>query len=192
MKYFGSHWFCNLFWFLLPLEWNLSVLQWSLFRSPAKRYLLEIPGKLADQCQLSKLLQGQPHLQPSSTLQKPLPHLQSPHQIQPPWRNQMVLVRLGNRPIPQPEQSWNRWIVLRPFPEVIPRVRNWWTLGIGFIPLSHVISFQLEWCFALPRKDTTHSTYRWVPLKPDFLGALKSVWLKSNPAYPVIFSLVYL
>ena len=33
--------------------------------------------------------------------------------------------------------------------------------------------------------------YRWVPLKLDFLGARKSVWLKSNPAYPVIFSLVY-
>ena len=26
-------------------------------------------------------------------------------------------------------------------------------------------------------------TYRRVPLKPDFLGALKSVWLISNPAY---------
>ena len=28
--------------------------------------------------------------------------------------------------------------------------------------------------------------YRWVPLKPDFLGAWKSVWLKHYPAYPVI------
>ena len=27
------------------------------------------------------------------------------------------------------------------------------------------------------------STYRWVPLKPDFLGAWKSVWCNSNPAY---------
>ena len=27
------------------------------------------------------------------------------------------------------------------------------------------------------------SIYRWVPLKPDFLGAWKSVWLMSNPAY---------
>ena len=25
--------------------------------------------------------------------------------------------------------------------------------------------------------------YRWVPLKLDFLGAWKSVWLISNPAY---------
>ena len=29
-------------------------------------------------------------------------------------------------------------------------------------------------------------TYRWVPLKPDFLGAWKSVWLKHNLAYPII------
>ena len=28
--------------------------------------------------------------------------------------------------------------------------------------------------------------YRWVPLKLDFLGAWKSVWLKHYPAYPVI------
>ena len=28
--------------------------------------------------------------------------------------------------------------------------------------------------------------YRWVPLKPDFLGAWKSVRLKHYPAYPVI------
>ena len=28
--------------------------------------------------------------------------------------------------------------------------------------------------------------YRWVPLKPDFLGAWKSVWLKHYLAYPVI------
>ena len=28
--------------------------------------------------------------------------------------------------------------------------------------------------------------YRWVPLKPDFLGAWKSVWLKHYPAYPII------
>ena len=29
-------------------------------------------------------------------------------------------------------------------------------------------------------------TYRWVLLKPDFLGACKSVWLKCNVAYPII------
>ena len=34
--------------------------------------------------------------------------------------------------------------------------------------------------------------YRWVLLKPDFLGALKSVQCKSNLSYPVIFSLVYM
>ena len=28
--------------------------------------------------------------------------------------------------------------------------------------------------------------YRWVPLKPDFLGAWKSVRLKHYPAYPII------
>ena len=28
-----------------------------------------------------------------------------------------------------------------------------------------------------------NKNYRRVPLKPDFLGALKSVWLISNPAY---------
>ena len=28
--------------------------------------------------------------------------------------------------------------------------------------------------------------YRWVPLKPDFLGAWKSVWLKHYLAYPII------
>ena len=28
--------------------------------------------------------------------------------------------------------------------------------------------------------------YRWVPLKPDFLGAWKSVQLKHYPAYPII------
>ena len=28
-----------------------------------------------------------------------------------------------------------------------------------------------------------HNRYRWVPLKPDFLGAWKSVWLISNPDY---------
>ena len=33
--------------------------------------------------------------------------------------------------------------------------------------------------------------YRWVPLKLDFLGAWKSVWLKHYPAYPVtIISLI--
>ena len=30
------------------------------------------------------------------------------------------------------------------------------------------------------------SSYRWVPLKLDFLGAWKSVWLKHNLAYPII------
>ena len=30
------------------------------------------------------------------------------------------------------------------------------------------------------------SSYRWVPLKPDFLGAWKFVWLKHYPAYPII------
>ena len=30
--------------------------------------------------------------------------------------------------------------------------------------------------------------YRWVPLKPDFLGAWKSVWLKHYPAYPIIIT----
>ena len=30
--------------------------------------------------------------------------------------------------------------------------------------------------------------YRWVPLKPDFLGAWKSVWLKHNLAYPIIIA----
>ena len=28
--------------------------------------------------------------------------------------------------------------------------------------------------------------YRWVPLKLDFLGAWKSVWLKHYPTYPII------
>ena len=28
--------------------------------------------------------------------------------------------------------------------------------------------------------------YKWVPLKPDFLRAWKSVWLKCNLAYPII------
>ena len=32
----------------------------------------------------------------------------------------------------------------------------------------------------------TEYCYRWVLLKPDFLGARKSVWLKHYPAYPVI------
>ena len=33
--------------------------------------------------------------------------------------------------------------------------------------------------------------YRWVPLKPDFLGAWKSVWLKHYLAYPIfIISLI--
>ena len=31
-----------------------------------------------------------------------------------------------------------------------------------------------------------HPKYRWVPLKPDFLGAWKSVQLKHYPAYPII------
>ena len=30
------------------------------------------------------------------------------------------------------------------------------------------------------------SGYRWVPLKPDFLGAWKYVWLKHYLAYPII------
>ena len=30
--------------------------------------------------------------------------------------------------------------------------------------------------------------YRWVPLKPDFLGAWKSVRLKHYPAYPIIIN----
>ena len=34
--------------------------------------------------------------------------------------------------------------------------------------------------------------YSLVPLKLDFLGAWKSAWLKSNLAFPVIFSLVYI
>ena len=33
---------------------------------------------------------------------------------------------------------------------------------------------------------TWENIYRWVPLKPDFLGALKSVWLNHYPAYPII------
>ena len=28
--------------------------------------------------------------------------------------------------------------------------------------------------------------YRWIPLKADFLGAWKSVWLKHYPVYPII------
>ena len=47
------------------------------------------------------------------------------------------------------------------------------------------------YCFRCDKIDCKDE-YRWVPLKPDFLGAWKSVWLKSNAAYPVIFSLVYM
>ena len=32
-------------------------------------------------------------------------------------------------------------------------------------------------------QNTESRKYRWVPLKPDFLGAWKSVWLISNLAY---------
>ena len=33
--------------------------------------------------------------------------------------------------------------------------------------------------------------YRLVPLKPNFFGSMKICLVESNPAYPVIFSLVY-
>ena len=34
--------------------------------------------------------------------------------------------------------------------------------------------------------ENVNLLYRWVPLKLDFLGAWKSVWLKHYPVYPII------
>ena len=45
------------------------------------------------------------------------------------------------------------------------------------------ISCNIKYIIAI---SNLHFQYRWVPLKPDFLGAWKSVWLKHYPAYPII------
>ena len=41
-------------------------------------------------------------------------------------------------------------------------------------------------CYLCRHKKLVADEYRWVPLKPDFLGAWKSVWLKHYLAYPII------
>ena len=53
------------------------------------------------------------------------------------------------------------------------------TLGPRYIELTYIeFLHTLRIFFAFK--------YRWVPLKPDFLGAWKSVRLKHYPAYPII------
>ena len=47
------------------------------------------------------------------------------------------------------------------------------------------------WMTGITIAATMLCRYRWVPLKPDFLGAWKSVQLKHYPAYPItIISLI--
>ena len=55
----------------------------------------------------------------------------------------------------------------------------------GFLILFDMPLFKQKFHLDL---ENQKMTYRWVPLKPDFLGAWKSVWLKRNPAYPIIIA----
>ena len=49
---------------------------------------------------------------------------------------------------------------------------------------------ELIWSYAKALNLVNYTNYRWVPLKPDFLGAGKSAWLKHYLAYPIIISLI--
>ena len=48
------------------------------------------------------------------------------------------------------------------------------------------ISLLLPWFWSWYLWFSWYYMYRWVPLKPDFLGAWKCVQLKHYPAYPII------
>ena len=73
------------------------------------------------------------------------------------------------------------------------RYRLWWVFGIllplhiGFgIKQLKLIIFEINrWIYQNLMKCL--AIYKWIPLKLDFLEAWKSVQLKSNLAYPVIF-----
>ena len=57
--------------------------------------------------------------------------------------------------------------------------------------LQSIIYLHVLCSFSSHNSLTYHNYYRWVLLKPDFLGAWKSVRLKHYPAYPItIISLI--
>ena len=53
----------------------------------------------------------------------------------------------------------------------------YWTIQADFQLSASCLQWQVYML------QTNASKYRWVPLKPDFLGAWKSAWLISNPVY---------